>query len=84
MCILGCCDRLPFRGIARGSAAPAVRIRRRCDTNTNFDYNQGSLNIMARTCRSIHGQKDRRGPAGRWLIRRERRLLTISLPEVTA
>src|SRR6266508_2200766 len=34
--------------MALGSAAPAVRIRRRCDTNTNFDYNQGSLNIMAR------------------------------------
>jgi hypothetical protein len=40
MCILGCCDRLPFRGRAWRSAAPAVRIRRRCDTSTNFDYNQ--------------------------------------------
>ena len=38
MWILGCCD-CP----SEEPTAPAVRIRRRCYTNTNFDYNQSHL-----------------------------------------
>jgi hypothetical protein len=39
-CIPGCGDRPSLRGRAWKPTAPAVRIRGRCDTDTNFDCNQ--------------------------------------------
>jgi hypothetical protein len=39
----GLCGRLLSRREEAWNDAPAVRIRRRCDTYTNFDYNQSHL-----------------------------------------
>jgi hypothetical protein len=49
-------DRLPY-GLAWVPTAPAVRIRRRCDTYTNFDSNRAPLNTIARPGRLADARK---------------------------
>jgi len=44
---------------------PAVRIRRRCDTSTNFDYNRSHLTPSSAPAATLVAEADRNGVAGR-------------------